>query len=90
MSGLAVILGGNWNESGNSGSRSSNWNNSPTNLNDNIGGRGVCDVKDFALCNREVAGRPGGQLLIPASANTLRGWAIQGSRALFPKPLGHA
>ena len=39
----AVILGGYWLESGNSGSRSSFWSHSPALLYDIIGGRGVCD-----------------------------------------------
>jgi hypothetical protein len=43
MGNNAVLLGGNWNEAANSGSRASNWNNSPTNSNTNIGARGVCD-----------------------------------------------
>jgi len=38
----AVRLGGDWDESGDSGSRSSGWNSSPTVLRDDIGGRGVC------------------------------------------------
>ncbi len=43
MGNYAVLLGGNWNEAANSGSRCSNWNNSATNSNANIGARGVCD-----------------------------------------------
>lgn len=43
MGNNAVLLGGNWNEAANSGSRCSNWNNSATNSNVNIGARGVCD-----------------------------------------------
>ena len=39
----AAIFGGNWDETSNSGSRCSNWNNSPTNSNNNIGSRGVCE-----------------------------------------------
>ena len=38
-------LGGNWNNTSNSGSRNSKWNNAPTNSNNNIGSRGVCDHK---------------------------------------------
>lgn len=38
-----MILGGNWNNGSNSGSRSANWNNAPSNSNNNIGGRGACD-----------------------------------------------
>ncbi len=43
MGNNAVIFGGNWDETSNSGSRCSNWNNSPTNSNNNIGARGVCE-----------------------------------------------
>jgi hypothetical protein len=39
----AVVLGGNWNETSNSGSRFSNWNNSPTYSANNVGSRGVAD-----------------------------------------------
>jgi hypothetical protein len=57
----AAIFGGNWDETTNSGSRCSNWNNSPTNSNNNIGARGVCEDMTFAsaLCRRYgAAGRP--------------------------------
>jgi len=37
--GFAVILGGNWNNGSNSGSRTSNWNNQPWNANNNISAR---------------------------------------------------
>lgn len=43
------ILGGNWNNSAKCGSRSSNWNNSPLNLNDNNSARGVTDTEDNTL-----------------------------------------
>jgi hypothetical protein len=39
VKGFAVILGGNWNNTSNSGSRTSNWNNQPWNANNNIGAR---------------------------------------------------
>ena len=42
----AVIFGGNWDNGANCGSRASNWNNSPSNSNNNIGCRGVCDDKE--------------------------------------------
>ena len=62
MGNNAVLFGGNWNEGANSGSRASNWNNSPTNSNDNIGARGVCEDKELAssmLCRGYgPAGRP--------------------------------
>jgi hypothetical protein len=62
MGNNAVLFGGNWNEGANSGSRCSNWNNSPTNSNNNISARGVCeDMKrqSPALCMRQgAAGRP--------------------------------
>lgn len=58
----AVLFGGNWNNGSNCGSRASNWNNSPTNSNNNIGARGVCEDMiraSFALCRRHgAAGRP--------------------------------
>lgn len=43
------ILGGNWDNSVNCGSRSSNWNNSPLNLNSNNSSRGVADTE--GLCS---------------------------------------
>lgn len=43
----AAIFGGNWGDTSNSGSRCSNWNNSPTNSNSNIGARGVCEDTSF-------------------------------------------
>ena len=39
----AVILGGNWSETSNAGSRCSFWANSPTNSFNSLGLRGVCD-----------------------------------------------
>lgn len=45
---MRAILGGNWNNAAKCGSRASNWNNSPLNLNANISGRGVADTD--ALC----------------------------------------
>ena len=36
-------LGGNWNNGDNCGSRGLNWNNSPLNLNNNIGFRAVSE-----------------------------------------------
>ena len=39
----AVLLGGSWDYAANSGSRSANWNNAPSNSNNNLGGRGACD-----------------------------------------------
>lgn len=38
------LFGGNWNNGSNCGSRSSNWNNSPLNLNVNNGCRGSSDT----------------------------------------------
>lgn len=61
MGNNAVLLGGNWNNGANSGSRCSNWNNAPTNSNNNIGARGVCeDMRlDLPLGMRQgAAGRP--------------------------------
>lgn len=48
-----VIFGGNWNNGTDSGSRASNWNNSPSSSNNNIGSRGVCDDESQAdvLCH---------------------------------------
>lgn len=38
----AALLGGNWNNGANSGSRCSNWNNAASNSNNNIGSRFAC------------------------------------------------
>lgn len=59
----AVLLGGNWDNGANSGSRCSNWNNAPTNSDNNIGVRGVCEgvwLLAFTLfrCCYGTAGRP--------------------------------
>lgn len=57
----AVLFGGNWNNGANSGSRCSNWNNAPTNSNNNIGARGVCEDMGFIIslcCRQGAAGRP--------------------------------
>jgi hypothetical protein len=58
----AMIFGGNWDNGSNSGSRCSNWNNSPTNSDNNIGVAGACeDMKDYkiTLCHRYgMAGGP--------------------------------
>jgi len=45
----AAIFGGNWNETSNSGSRASNWNNAPSNSNNNIGSRCVGDENSDIL-----------------------------------------
>jgi hypothetical protein len=45
----AVILGGNWNNGANCGSRCSNWNNAASNSNNNIGSRFACDDISNAL-----------------------------------------
>ena len=61
MGKFAVLLGANWNNGVNSGSRYSNWNNAPSNSNNNIGARGVCDDTrlDVPLGLRHgAAGRP--------------------------------
>ena len=62
MDKFAVLFGGNWDNTSNSGSRASNWNNSPTNSNNNIGARGVCENKELAssslCCRYGAAGRP--------------------------------
>jgi len=47
-------FGGNWNNGDQAGSRSSNWNNSVSNSNNNISGRGVCDDLQ-ALCTYHKA-----------------------------------
>jgi hypothetical protein len=58
----AALFGGNWNNTSNSGSRASNWNNSPTNSNDNISCRGVSEGEQpgFSVLYRRYgpAGRP--------------------------------
>jgi hypothetical protein len=45
--GFAVILGGNWNNGSNSGSRTSNWNNQPWNANNNISARFAAVATDL-------------------------------------------
>jgi hypothetical protein len=47
----AVLLGGNWDNAANSGSRCSNWNNSPTISNASIGSRGVGEDEEFGNFN---------------------------------------
>lgn len=51
------MLGGNWNNGANSGSRASNWNNLPSNSNNNIGARGRCD-RQFPALHGLWPGRP--------------------------------
>lgn len=62
MGNSAALFGGYWDNAADAGSRASNWNNSPTASNNNIGARGVCEDKDLAsssLCRRHgAAGRP--------------------------------
>jgi len=62
MDKFAVLFGGNWDNASNSGSRASNWNNSPTNSNSNIAVRGVCENKEFESSKLRrcygTAGRP--------------------------------
>lgn len=45
------ILRGNWNNGVNCGSRSSNWNNSPLNLNSGSSGRGAADTESFIVAH---------------------------------------
>lgn len=55
----AVILGGNWNNGANSGSRCSNWNNAASNSNNNIGVRFSCDDISKLFCiGQGYASRP--------------------------------
>jgi len=42
-------LGGNWNNRVKCGSRSSNWNNDPLNLNSNNSSRGVADTEGYGV-----------------------------------------
>lgn len=61
MGNNAVLFGGNWDNAANSGSRCSNWNNAPTNSNNNIGARGVCEDTRLEAplgCRYGAAGRP--------------------------------
>ncbi len=55
-----MLFGGNWNESSNSGSGCANWNNAPSNSNNNIGVRGVGDDSNqYTLwCGYGAPGRP--------------------------------
>lgn len=55
----AVILGGNWNNGANAGSRCSNWNNAASNSNNNIGVRFSCEDISLLLCiGHGYASRP--------------------------------
>ena len=81
----AALLGGNWNNGANAGSRYSNWNNAPSNSNNNIGSRGVGDeIFGFFTKLAILYGLrccPSNNLVSsihPASANTLRGLKLCG------------
>lgn len=50
--GYRGIIGSNWNNSVNCSSRSSNWNNSPLNLNSNNSARGVTDTEVYVLSRK--------------------------------------
>ena len=54
MGKTAVLLGANWNNGANSGSRCSNWNNATSNSNNNIGSRFACEdeTKVFSVLHR--------------------------------------
>lgn len=54
-------FGGNWNNGSKCGSRGSNWNNSPLNLNSNIGARGVAETKGLTL-RLAISARPYGRI----------------------------
>jgi hypothetical protein len=54
-------LGGNWNNGVNAGSRSSNWNNTASNSNNNIGLRLVCDDNLLVSDSYGIASRLHGQ-----------------------------
>lgn len=72
----AVLFGGNWNNESNSGSRCSNWNNAPSNSNNNIGSRAVCGDSHFTSITLrfiEWVTFNCGQIIQPASANTQTG-----------------
>lgn len=61
----AAIFGGNWDNGSNCGSRASNWNNSPTNSNSNIGARGCCDDPFSLGDDYGPAGRSHQQVVSP-------------------------
>jgi hypothetical protein len=87
----AAILGGNWNNGVNAGSRSSNWNNYPWNSNDNIGARGRCD-DPFMLGGaprprRQATARQVVSSIHPASANTLMDSGERGVVRRNPRPI---
>lgn len=75
MDAVAGLFGGDWNNGSNSGSRCSNWNNTFSNSNNNIGARAACDSRFCALplVTRQADHFSCGQPFIPALANTLRG-----------------
>lgn len=52
-----MILGGNFGNGANSGSRASNWNNAASNSNGNIGARGCCDDRLWLCVGYGRAGR---------------------------------
>lgn len=60
----AVIFGGNWDNGANSGSRCSNWSNSPTNSNNNIGLRCVCYDNQSGTSLWRCHGTPGWPLFM--------------------------
>lgn len=64
----AVLLGGNWNDTSNSGSRCSNWNNAASNSNSNIGSRFACDnyLSAPAASRRAGPAIPSGQPAMPS------------------------
>src|SRR5690554_6285828 len=55
----AVLLGANWNNASNSGSRASNWNNAPSNSNSNISARASCEYNECKIIRRFGYGLPG-------------------------------
>jgi len=61
MDNTAVLLGANWSNGANAGSRASNWNNAPSNSNNNIGSRAVCDdnaLDYLRISKRTTCGQP--------------------------------
>lgn len=72
---IRSILGSNWNNSVNCGSRSSNWNNSPLNLNSNNSGRSVTDTEIES--NRFVAGPYGPLADILTLLRSAKAWTAK-------------
>ena len=71
----APLLGMNWNNSANCGSRSSNWNNSALALNANYGARGASDTS--GIYSSRVETRTAGHIGHPEKGKYTTGWPLE-------------